>query len=66
MRLATLALRAVILRALRWIGIEGTLIAAGTAVLAIGAALLHPAGPYAVLGLMLVAYGVALAAPRRS
>lgn len=66
MRLATLALRAAILRALRWVGIEGALIIAGTAVLAAGAALLHPAGPYGVVGLILIVYGAALAMPRRS
>ena len=66
MRLATLALRAGLLRALRWIGMEGALIIAGTAALAAGAALLHAAGPYLVVGLMLVVYGFALALPRRT
>lgn len=65
MRLATLALRTALGRACRWVGLEGALIAAGTAILAAGAALLHPAGAYLVVGVMLIAYGGALALPRR-
>lgn len=66
MRHATLALRGAMLRVIRWVGIEGAFVAAGTAVLAVGAALISPAGPYAVVGLVLVLYGLALAAPRRA
>lgn len=66
MRHATHNLRDAAVHAIAWVGIEGAFLIVGTAVLALGAALVHPAGPYAVIGLMLVAYGLALAAPRRA
>lgn len=47
----------------RAIGVEGAFLAAGIALLAIGASYIHPAAPAIVVGVSLLALGVALALP---
>lgn len=47
------------------VGIEGVFLLVGTIALAIFAASIHPAGPWAVVGIMCILAGIALAIPER-
>lgn len=61
MRDVALALGAVIRHVVGWIGLEGALLVVGTIVLAAGAALIHPAGPYLIVGIAAISAGLAAA-----
>lgn len=58
MKRAAIALRALIVDG---IGIEGFLLAGGTAALAVGSSYLSPAGPWLVVGAVLLLLGIAAA-----
>jgi uncharacterized membrane protein (DUF106 family) len=64
-KIATAALRRLFARAAAAVGIEGMFLAVGTALLAVFASYLSPAGPFLVVGVMCVLAGVALAIPPR-
>lgn len=61
MRRAVRALERDLSRLARAVDVEGGFVLAGTAVLAYGAGLLHPAGPALVVGAVLLLCGLALA-----
>lgn len=65
MKPAVIALRGLVGRFLAGVGLEGALLLVGTALLAIGAAYLNPAGPWFVAGSVAVLLGLALAIPPR-
>ena len=65
MKRAAVALRRLIARIAAAVGVEGLFLGAGTASLAYGASWLSPAGPPAVVGVMCILAGVALALPER-
>lgn len=63
MRRAILALRRDLWTLARAIDVEGAFVIAGTAILASGAGAISPAGPYFVVGTVLLLLGFALARP---
>lgn len=65
MRRATIALRSAIGTVASAVGLEGAFLVTGTAVLAYGAGLVSPVGPYLVVGSMCILAGLALAVPIR-
>jgi hypothetical protein len=58
------ALRSLLIRFFRAVGLEGAFLAAGTAALAVGSSFFSPAGPWLVVGAVGVLLGLALAVPR--
>lgn len=67
MKHATVALRSLLGLVAASVGLEGALLVAGTAVLAAGSGIIHPAGPYLVVGAVCLLLGLALAVhPRRA
>jgi hypothetical protein len=65
LRRATHALRGHLATLARAIDIEGAFVITGTAVLAVGSGMIHPAAPFLVVGGVLLALGFALARPPR-
>lgn len=65
MKRAALALRELLARIASAVGIEGTFLAIGTALLAVASTTLSPVGPLVVVGSMCILAGLALALPQR-
>lgn len=65
MKPAVVTLRSWLSLLIRGVGIEGAFLVLGAALLAIGAGLVHPAGPWLVLGATAVLVALALAIPTR-
>lgn len=59
------ALRSLLTRIASALGLEGGFLLVGTALLAVFASYLHPAGALAVVGVMCIVIGIALAVPVR-
>lgn len=66
MKRGAVALYSLVARLAADIGAEGAFLAAGTALLAIGASYVSPAGPWLVIGVVCLGTGVALTVPRRT
>lgn len=66
MRRATESLRVLLSNVVRSTGIEGAFLIAGTALLAIGAGYISPAGPFLTVGAVSLLAGIALAMPKTS
>lgn len=60
-----LALRSLIGIVAKGVGLEGLFLLAGTALLAVGASFVSPAGPWLVTGAVALIAGIALAIPTR-
>jgi hypothetical protein len=65
MKAATRALRNLLGRLAKSVGMEGTFLLIGTALLAVGSAYLNPAGPWVVVGSVSLILGLATAVPVR-
>lgn len=66
MKRAAVALRDLTGKVTGAIGLEGTFLGAGTALLAVGSTYFTPAGPWFVVGAACFLAGLALALPRRA
>jgi membrane protein implicated in regulation of membrane protease activity len=65
MKRAAVALHRLLLAIARAVGLEGVFLLIGTALLAVAASYVSPAGPWFVAGIMFTLAGVALATPPR-
>lgn len=65
MKRAAAALAALASQIASGVGLEGTFLIIGTTLLAIGSSLIHPAGPWIVVGAVCLLVTFALAQPRR-
>lgn len=66
MKRAAVALRSILLALARGLGLEGSFLAVGTILAAVGASYISPAGPWLVIGTVCIVAGLALAVPRRT
>lgn len=66
MKRAAIALRDLVGKLASAIGLEGSFLGAGTALLAVGSTYVNPAGPWFVVGGACLLAGIALALPRRA
>lgn len=65
MKRAAAALRFLASAVARVVGLEGVFLLVGTALVSVGAGLIHPAGPWIVPGAVCFLAGIALTVPRK-
>ena len=65
MKRAAISIRALVVRLVAGVGLEGGFLLVGTALLAVGSSFISAIGPWIVTGIMCILAGIALAIPER-